>query len=256
MKTSTIVIIVLVILIIYIIIKWATDKVVQLCYKEKSGVRIAPIPGNKLGKEQGPNFSFSLWFYVTSWQNSEVEKVLLVRESEVDQTVPEPGTNPNYDFKISLGKYKNTLETSVKIMSTDSSGDVKFPTCKIDEVPLQKWVHVLVTSFGKTLDTYINGKLERTCILDNVIRVNPESSVYINPLHAHGSQVTGKPTAFKTWDGWVANGRYYPYYLNPQEVWNIYKEGYDSAGFGGVLNKYRIKFVFLVGSEEKGAFMI
>ena len=179
-----------------------------------------------------------------------------MRESDTpSQGTTEPGIQPTFDFKIALGRYKNTLTTTVKIQNVMGDAMPADVSCKIDEVPLQKWVHVLVSTFGKTLDTYINGKLERTCILDNVVKVNPESSVYVNPLHEHTDN-QGNLTSLKTWDGWVANGRYYPYYLNPQEVWNIYKEGYDSGGFGGVLEKYRIKFVFLVGNEEKGAFMI
>ena len=71
MKTSTIVITVLVILLLYIIIKWLTSKVVQLSYKKSTSVVIPVIKGSKLGKEQGANFTYSVWIYISNWNNSD-----------------------------------------------------------------------------------------------------------------------------------------------------------------------------------------
>jgi hypothetical protein len=43
--------------------------------------------------------------------------------------------------------------------------------CDVKDVPLQRWVNVTIVSSGRVLDTYIDGKLSRSCVLDNVIQV-------------------------------------------------------------------------------------
>ncbi len=253
MKTSTIVTIVLVILLLYIIIKWMTSKVVQLCYKTSTNVVIPSIEGKKLGKEQGANFTYSIWIYISNWKNSEHKKIILQRKNSKNPSLdPEPdGTNDN-DLEIYLGKYKNTLTTAVKCYQDVAAGGVnELQKCHIDEIPIQKWVNIIISVYGKTLDTYINGKLERTCILPNVVEVKPDAPLQLGPLHQHPNQPGNV-----TWDGWIANARYYMYYVNPQEAWNIYKEGYSPGSLGGLFDKYKIKFSFLVDDQVKSSFMI
>ena len=252
MKTSTIVTIVLVILILYIIIKWWTSKVVQLCYKSRTNVAIQPIKGSKLGKEQGANFTYSVWIYLSSWNNTEKRKYILIRGSKPDSDDPDPTTNHNFSLEMYLGKYKNTLTTEIKTHPLDDGDTKTKATCNVEEIPIQKWVNIIVSVYGKTLDTYINGKLERTCILDNVAQVNPKEDLYLAPMAPQSAGGQAKPT----WHGYIANARYYMYYVNPQEAWNIYKEGYSPGSLGGLFDKYKIKFSFLVDDQVKSSFMI
>jgi len=240
MKTSTIVITVLVILLLYIIIKWLTSKVVQLSYKKSTSVVIPIIKGSKLGKEQGANFTYSVWIYISNWNNSDNKKIILQRKKNAQD---------NPEFEIALDKFKNKLITTVHTNpGTSTSGENK-ETCTVEDIGIQRWVNIIISVYGKTLDTYINGKLERTCILDNIVKVDPTANLYLGPL-------ASVPDTVANWNGWISNARYYMYYVNPQEAWNIYKEGYGSGGLGGLFDKYKIRFDFLVDDQVKTSFMI
>ena len=48
--------------------------------------------------------------------------------------------------------------------------DINTP-CDIKTVPLQRWVNVTVVSSGRVLDVYMDGKLNRSCVLENVLTV-------------------------------------------------------------------------------------
>jgi hypothetical protein len=43
---------------------------------------------------------------------------------------------------------------------------------------------------------------------------------------------------------------------NPQEAYNIYKDGYGDSIFGGLMSKYQIKVSFLEDSVEQGSIEI
>ena len=43
--------------------------------------------------------------------------------------------------------------------------------CDIKEIPVQRWVNLTIVSSGRVLDIYMDGKLSRSCILENVLNV-------------------------------------------------------------------------------------
>ena len=49
-------------------------------------------------------------------------------------------------------------------------------------VPLQKWVNLIISLYGRTLDVYIDGKLVRTCVLPGVAQVNPDADILVTPM--------------------------------------------------------------------------
>ena len=51
--------------------------------------------------------------------------------------------------------------------------------CDLVNIPVQRWVHVAMVLVNKTLDVYLNGKLSRSCTLDDVPRLN-KGDIYIN----------------------------------------------------------------------------
>lgn len=57
--------------------------------------------------------------------------------------------------QTSMSMFQNTIETP----------------CDVKEVPLQRWVNITIVSSGRVLDTYVDGKLSRSCVLDNVVQV-------------------------------------------------------------------------------------
>ena len=116
------------------------------------------------------------------------------------------------------------------------SGNIMTHQCVVKNFPLQKWVNLLISVYGRTLDVYIDGKLVRTCILPGVAKVNPASNIVVTP---NGG-----------FNGWTSNFKYWANSTNPQEAYNIYKQGYGGSLFGNFFNKYKIKFAFMTDNKE------
>jgi hypothetical protein len=112
----------------------------------------------------------------------------------------------------------------------------------VRNVPLQKWVNLIISLYGRTLDVYIDGKLVRTCVLPGVAQVNPDADVLVTPMGG--------------FSGWTSNFQYWAAATNPQQAYNIYKAGYGGNVLGNVFNKYRVKVSFLEDNKEQGSFEI
>ena len=115
-------------------------------------------------------------------------------------------------------------------------------TCQIDNVPIQKWVNIIISLFGLTMDIYLDGKLVRTCVLPGVPRVD-------NSLGITVSDNGG-------FSGWTTNFKYWADASNPQQAYNIYKDGFGGNALGNALSKYRVQVSMLQGNVEKGSFQI
>ena len=135
---------------------------------------------------------------------------------------PDPGSN---DGNI------NNLET----ISTDAPTTIK-------NFPLQKWVNLIISVYGRTLDIYIDGKLLKTTVLPAPAVEGSGSGIQLTP---NGG-----------FDGFTANLRYWADASNPQQAYNIYKSGYGGGAGSNVLDKYRLKVAYLEDGEEKGSFEI
>ena len=58
----------------------------------------------------------------------------------------------------------NTQNTSCNI-DTNISSDPTIGTCIVKMIPLQKWVHVIVSVYNQVIDIYIDGQLSSSCVL-------------------------------------------------------------------------------------------
>ena len=59
-----------------------------------------------------------------------------------------------------------------------SPNDTPDKQCDIVNVPLQRWVNLVIVLHNKSLDVYLNGELKRSCILENIPKLNG-GDVYI-----------------------------------------------------------------------------
>ena len=115
--------------------------------------------------------------------------------------------------------------------------------CTIPNIPIQKWVSIIVTLNGRDMDTYLNGKLVKTCVLDNAAHVDPDADLVITP--AGGFQ------------GNVSSVKYWSSPVSPQQAWNIYKHGPRGGNsLSDLFTKYQLKFVFMTNGQEQGEFTI
>ena len=122
--------------------------------------------------------------------------------------------------------------------STNSS----ISSCLIENIPIQKWVNVIVSLYGSTLDTYLDGKLVRTCVLPGVPKIDNSADILVSP--------------YGGFSGWTTTFKHWAYASNPQEAYNIYKDGFGGSILGNMFNKYRARFSIVQNNKVTGSFEI
>ena len=180
------------------------------------------------------NFTYSVWFYVDDWNYRYGEPKIVLAHGGASAS--------KGGFGIVLGGMQNDLNIAVETYPSETSTQGSVHTCNVQNIPLQKWVHCLVSVYGKSLDVYIDGKLVRTCMLPGIAKVDTSKDVFITPLGG--------------FSGYTSNFQFFPNATNPQEAYNIYKKGFGGSALGNLFNKYRIKIVFLEDNQEQGSFEI
>jgi hypothetical protein len=231
---KTIFLIVVIFLVVYLIYNYFQSNHYHLSGLQ-SGTKSTTVKASKLPVNKGSsNYAYSIWFYIDNWQYKlSSKKEILTRAGNSDDVNP----------RITLAPYENNLNIDINTYPPSSSASSSNThSCAIRNIPLQKWVNLIISLNGRALDVYIDGKLVRTCLLPNVAKVNPKANVHITP---NGG-----------FHGWTSNFQYFPHALNPQEAYNIYKKGYGGGGVGDIFNKYKIKVSYLVNNQEEGSFSI
>jgi|TARA_Y100000992_G_scaffold302711_2_gene278707 hypothetical protein len=193
------------------------------------------------GSNGSANYTWSVWIFISDWSYRLGDpKVILSRGST--QVTSHP--------RLTLGQTENNLTIKQAIYTDgDTSGfpassslDGSNSTCVIPNIPIQQWVSIIVSLNGRNMDTYINGKLVKTCVLSNTGYMNATDDVNITP----GGGFQGN----------VSSVKYWPTPISPQQAWNIYRSGPTGSSFSDLFTKYQIKFVFMTNGQEKGQFTI
>ena len=171
------------------------------------------------------NFAYSVWFYVNDWNYRYGEpKVIFGRMGALTNSGSgsiEGVSGVDPCPAVVLGAVENNVQISLGCFPgqneqpTTSGGNTIVHTCSVSNVPIQKWVNLLLSVYGRTMDIYIDGKLVRTCLLPGVASVNNNANIYVTPVGG--------------FDGWTSKLQYWPNSLNPQEAWNVYTKGYSSS---------------------------
>ena len=198
--------------------------------QQQQRVLAATIPANN----NSSNYTYSTWFYVNDWNYRFGEPKVLLARSDSDNN---PGPS------IVFGAMENDVTVSVTCYPTGPNNGEKHLVhkCSITNFPIQKWVNLLVSLYGRTLDIYIDGKLVRTCVLPGVAKINNDADIIVTP----GGGFSGMTSNFKYWSD----------SKNPQEAYEIYKDGAGTSSLD-LFNKYKLKVSFLENNTEKGSFSI
>jgi hypothetical protein len=155
-----------------------------------------------------------------------------------------PGTSGSNPCPlVALGDVTNDLNISVSVFpGVDAMTSVSTQTCNVPNVPIQRWVNLLISLYGRTLDVYLDGKLVKTCVLAGIAKVNSDADVYVTP--------TGG------FSGWTSKLQYFNKPTDPQTAWNIYRAGYGAGMFSNVFSSYEIKLSVLDNGQETGSLTI
>uniref|UniRef100_A0A6C0AQN6 LamG-like jellyroll fold domain-containing protein n=1 Tax=viral metagenome TaxID=1070528 RepID=A0A6C0AQN6_9ZZZZ len=196
------------------------------------------------------NFAYSIWFYVNDWNYRYGEpKVIFGRMGALSNSgggsiKGVSGLDPCP--AVVLGAVENNIQISLGCFPganqqpTTAGGNTVIHTCSVSNVPIQKWVNLVVSVYGRTMDVYIDGKLVRTCLLPGVASINNNADVHITPAGG--------------FDGWTSKLQYYPNSINPQEVWNIYNKGYSNSL--SLFGKYQVEISLVKNGNTESSVTI
>lgn len=196
------------------------------------------------------NFAYSIWFYINNWNYRYGEsKVIFGRMGSASGS----GTGSVSGINgvdpcpaVVLGAVENNISVSLGCYPgadqepTTPGGNTVVHTCNVANIPIQKWVNLVVSVYGRSMDIYIDGKLVRTCLLPGVASVNNSSNIYITP--------TGG------FEGWTSKFQYYPDSINPQEAWNIYAQGYSN--WSSMFNAYQLQLSLVENGKTQSSVTI
>ena len=225
-------------IILYLIISWmfggsSVNMTKMMSAKTTKTIPASKIPSNNLSG----NFTYSMWVYVNDWNyRFGEEKMILSRTNADNLASPIVSLDAmENNLIIYLSTYPNANSSASGSTSTVNRYVVK-------NIQLQKWVNVIISVYGRTLDVYLDGKLVRTFVLPGVAKTSSTSNVSVTPVGG--------------FDGATSSFQYWSRATNPQQAYNIYKAGYGGSLLGNLFNKYRIKIAFLNSNVETGSFEI
>jgi hypothetical protein len=199
------------------------------------------------------NFAYSCWFYVNDWNYRYGEpKVIFGRMGA--KSSPEGGSLGDGISGLDpcpaviLGAVENNLMVALGCYPgadnepDNSGGKTVIHKCGVSNIPIQKWVNLIISVYGRTMDLYIDGKLVRTCLLPGVASVNNNANIYVTPKGG--------------FDGWTSKIEYYPDSLNPQDAWNIYIKGYSGNFLSNLFGSYQIEISLIENGTTQNSVTI
>jgi hypothetical protein len=190
---------------------------------------------------EGGEFTVSTWIYVTNWSHHMGlnKSILTVGGSNFDTIRIFLGANkPSVSIRLhtkdsnaAVASGMNTVGATVGAAASPSDMSLEaatrdsmfqtpqmggglldsHPICDIREIGLQRWVNLTVSVNGKTVDTYVDGKLMRSCVLPSTFKVD---TGYTATLLGYGG-----------FGGQIANTVMYDAALNPEAVHTNYMAG-------------------------------
>lgn len=236
------------------------------------------INSKKLPKNNTSNYAIAIWFFIEDWDtNFGAQKDLFALGTGAATPLPDPHSSSglpmpnapiikeggNRSMKVVLDANENDLLIGIKTFKsgnpmkdpTDYFSQVRghktdkhyrFETFRISNIDIQKWVCLIISVNGRNLDVYLHGKLIRSFILPGV----PASIGGLDLELGSG----GKKMNTKTFKGNLGHVQIFNNPLNPQEAYNIYREGLASNYFDfDYFNKYKMKIQFYEYNDALGS---
>ncbi len=94
--------------------------------------------------------------------------------------------------------------------SNNNNNQVMYDECTIENIPIQKWVHLVVSVYNNSIEIYMDGKLNKTCALSGY----PKPNLYNMHLTPNGG-----------FNGFIAQLDYSNAALPVDKIYDIYSRG-------------------------------
>lgn len=174
-----------------------------------------------INENDGIEFTWSLWIYIENLSINENNYKCIFYKGNTfkdatdyqNSNIIEKGLNyPNNAPGVYLAPNKNDL-----IVFMNTFNNIIDEKITVQDIPLQKWVNIMIRLENRTIDIYINGTIIKSHLLQGVPKQN-YSQVWIAPNGGFG--------------GFISNLWYYPYSLSGSEIEKIVKEGPNTSLIG------------------------
>ena len=216
------------------------------------------------------NFMLSVWFYIDNWgQHISKEKNILYMASASDSRTatglspvsglstrvaytPSASSTLPKNINIALDKYENNLFIDIECFPDKESetGKTIYTRYKIPNISVQKWNNLTLSVDTRTLDVYLDGKLRNSFIMHGLYKNYYDTRIKKNIYLGYAD------TANLGFEGFITRVRYSGDSINPQDAYNIYKDGINASLVQSLFNKYSLKVSFLEYKTEKASFQI
>jgi hypothetical protein len=184
----------------------------------------------------GGEYTFSFWMYIDSWdyRPGKAKSVFALIDQEIYEQNHHylmTGTLYPNENKLMIRTYtgsnastytqkKNyaSLFNSAEYPANTFGSDM--PMCDVQNIDLQRWVHVAIAVNGRTVDVYMDGKLARSCVLPDMPQAgtNGLQAVVMCPFGGFG--------------GYVSGVKLHGYSVTPDRIYAQYQAGpYAAANF-------------------------
>jgi len=160
--------------------------------------------------DKGIEFTWSTWIFIDNLQYLQGQYRHVFHKGNSD--LKSNGMNfPNNAPGLYIAPNTNSL---IVIMNTFKSIDEEVV---IPNIPLNKWLNIIIRIQNSTMDVYVNGTITRSVQLAGV------------PKQNYGDVFVGMNGGF---DGYVSNLWYYNYALGISEIQKIVKKGPNTKMIG------------------------
>jgi Concanavalin A-like lectin/glucanases superfamily len=171
------------------------------------------VSAKNLANPGSANFSYGVWVYVNSWNNTTATKPIISRGNfkiTLDEKTPTLTCQlPTTAIQTKITKA--TASPPVTLTAAETAAAAKDTVTVTNSFPIQKWVYIVVSVDGTTMDAYLDGKLVLSKQLSG-----PIVSDTVFDLVLGG---TPNPDFYLTKVNW------WPTAMNPQLAWNYYLQG-------------------------------
>lgn len=200
------------------------------------------------------NFTYSIWFFINDWNYRYGEpKVIFGRMGSpsdsgngsvqgINGLDPCPavvlGATEN-NVSVSVGCYPGADQTP-----STTGAETVVSTFVLENVPIQRWVNMVISVYGRTMDMYLDGKLVKTGLLRGVASINNDANIHVTPSGG--------------FDGYTSKLQFFPSPMNPQQVWNIYTQGYQGNWLTNFfsLGDYQVQIALVDNGITQGTLTI
>ncbi len=228
MDTSFIILGVVLVLIVYFIFFFVSGKE-SLADKLDLAQVQTPIT---LSDPTKTRYSYELWMYVYGTKENSTSAA----GNYIFYKNGDAGTPPNKNIGLKLQSTNLKLEYLKSPASSSASATPQTITIT-DNLPLQSWVHVIISVDNSYIDIYVNGKLVKSIKDDIVTPIDSTVNFDISKTYLAKFTRTVKPT-------------------DPQTAWNNYLSGNGENPIKKYTNDYNVALSFKQGDKDSDAWKL